>query len=375
MADQPTTTETSEDQGAMAQSYFDMYEPDDGDEDSGVISNGETVEGDTEITTEGENDEQDTDDTAEGEEETDGKKDGGAKAPGNFESRFLTAEGEDGSKALNPEELLSFLGDKGNDYEYTGRAYAKEGAPERVESESPAWKKELEEEQTFRDNITDNMLLYDKALMEALQAGHQFEQARQVARQHVDGILQKEFKQRDFENQVKWRESNEKQWSEQQTQSQIAARAATNEQARIQQVGGQAAYQDLMFNHGGKIINKLYDLMNPSASGKFSQAQMGQELDRWWKTICADKSTYDFVNRLVLADWTYGKRNELIKFGKKMTGSDTATRQSAKSKAPRGYTRAKTQRRQESNDGGQNALQRHLRGTSFASDIGEIPEI
>jgi len=179
-------------------------------------------------------------------------------------------------------------------------------APNPADNE-PAWKKQLAEERTYRQNLKTNLLTPLQHMRTALQQGYTPEQALAYAEQQTLTPLDELFAERDYENQIKQREMVENEGKTKAEMAELKSLSKANEAKYYDKFGGQNAFNQVFFGYKDKAgkqqpgiasdyVWHLFKMSNPETTqAKLTGKQLGEKMESWWTKFTSDADNMAFL--------------------------------------------------------------------------------
>lgn len=171
----------------------------------------------------------------------------------------------------------------------------------------PAWKKQLAEERTYRQNLKTNLLTPLQHVRAAIQQGADIERALAYAEQQTLSPLEDIFAERDYQNQLKQREELENQGRTKAEMAELKALSKANEAKYYEKFGGQNAFNQVFFGYTDKAgkqqpgiasdyVWHLFKISNPETTKeKLTGKQLGEKMESWWTKFTSDADNMAFL--------------------------------------------------------------------------------
>lgn len=267
----------------------------------------------------------------------------GLKPDGLYGTWF--AEGEDGEKVLDTDKALGFLTPDNGRFVYPGRQFAEPKPADQQPSGEPKdeFTEKWEKYNSFNEGLENNMFMYKTELLKALQSGMNADQAFAAADNAVKGVLSKELSKRRMEWDREMYTSGRTKEEATAKQEQLRGMARTNEQKMITEHfnGDAKLYSQTIAQVGGAFVNQLFDVMNPDAVGKLTQAEHGKAIQEWWTNkIASDPNTYGMVMTAIRGQAALEALPDLLKQARKQAQSQTAEAGEGHRRSPSGIERS-----------------------------------
>ena len=213
-----------------------------------------------------------------------------------FVNEKFLKKGEDGSSSFDSESALSFLKGKDNlafKYVPPVRAPAK---AETVNAEPVnPYKKQIEEERQYKTTLAEQANMWPKKYAEGIKAGYSAEDAIRYANGATNTWLEDQIAEWKYKRESESAEARGKEELTEREHSQLRQKAAVNEQAYINHLGGQKQYDEFMFGktvdgkwvkgYATDYIYKVYDLMNGD-----KKSHTKADYERWWDKYASEPS-------------------------------------------------------------------------------------
>lgn len=208
---------------------------------------------------------------------------------------------EKGEKTFNRDSAIGILQPKielGLQPKSAQSEFAKAvtGQPENAEPQVPEWKKNLEEQRVYEQNMRTNLQRPLSIAQELIKQGADPQAAMAEAWRQVNETLAEHFEQTKAERQAKIEEAKYKAIEEREKQSEFRAKASANEGRFISALGSPELFQQMFFRpeYGGTAVWKMFTMANPDAKGLQGQ-ELQQKYDRWWINFAADAENLSMI--------------------------------------------------------------------------------
>jgi hypothetical protein len=177
--------------------------------------------------------------------------------------------------------------------------------------DTPAWKKQLEEEKTYRNNLKASLFTPLEHFENALKANYTPEQALAYAKQQSMAAFEEHITERQYEMEAKRREEIEKEGMTKGEMAALQSKASANEALFYNEVGGKEAFDQLLFGSvdkngqpkpgvGSEDIWMMFKLANPDLNTqKLTGKQLNDKMASWWTRHAADKERLAFTMKVV----------------------------------------------------------------------------
>ncbi len=237
------------------------------------------------------------------------------EVPDGFEGRFFE-KGEKGV-TFKGDDAMNFLfpdGETPTRFKYSPINIVPEDPAAAAASKGddvPAWKKQLEEEKTYRTNLRTSLLSPLEHYKQALKANYTPEQALTYAEQQTLSAFEEHITERQYELEAKRREELEKEGTSKGEIAELRSRAAANEALFYAEAGGKEAFDALMFGTVGKDgkpkpgvgsedIWMLFKLSNPDVqTSKMTAKQLNEKMATWWTRYASNKENLAYAWKIV----------------------------------------------------------------------------
>lgn len=233
-----------------------------------------------------------------------------ADIPDGFFGSFFNKD-EKGAVSFKAEDAMKILYPESEDarFKYSPISVIPDSqAPQANPADNePAWKKQLAEERTYRQDLKTNLLTPLQHARKALEQGYTPEQALAYAEQQTLTPLEEMFAERDYENQVKQREMLENDNNTKAEMKKLEALSKANEAKYYEKFGGQNAFNQVFFGYTDKAgkqqpgiasdyVWHLFKMSNPETTKeKLTGKQLGEKMESWWTKFTADADNMAFL--------------------------------------------------------------------------------
>ncbi|CAK0764476.1 hypothetical protein CCP3SC15_300029 [Gammaproteobacteria bacterium] len=203
------------------------------------------------------------------------------------------------------DDVFDFFGVGGDGFKYEPKIepQAQMQQPKPGEQDVPEWKRQMDQERTYRDTIRQNLFGPIARIKEYISQGYTAEQAAQQVEAEYGGILNDHFSQRDYEQRYAEKEAQAKEIARTTEMAKLEPISSSNQAEIAAKMGGIEKYQQLMFSPevGGPVLRWLFDQMNPDKA-KMPPEKLGSELNSWWTRFSADKNNLNFAVKMALSN-------------------------------------------------------------------------
>jgi hypothetical protein len=237
--------------------------------------------------------------------------------PEDFTGRFYEKD-EQGAVNFKGEDAMGFLfpeKETQTSFRYTPLSVKPNSmAPAPAPDEPPAWKKEMEAERNYGKTLRENLLSPLKYIREFATGNPNatYEQALQYAEQKSLQQLEEHLAERKWENDVKRRETIEKEGRTAAEKAAIKERAGINEALFVDEVGGSDAWNKLIFGYrskdgkmqkglAGDDLLMLFEIAHPEVRGReLTEKEYNDKLHSFYYGLAADRQKISwFYNNVV----------------------------------------------------------------------------
>jgi len=182
------------------------------------------------------------------------------------------------------------------------------GAPAEPQDEYQTF---VKEEKMYRDSVKGNMHLGLTKFKEVYASSNgDVNAAYQAALQEIEGVIQSDFEERDYQNQANLQKRLEEKFGTNKSQEEVNSKARSNEALLMNEIASKfnldptaakESYVELM-QHGLPIMRMMFEMSNPDKTKGVTVQQYNKEFGNWWNRVAADNDHLRFVYSQVLND-------------------------------------------------------------------------